>query len=93
MLTDAQLDELCARSANGEGVRVVLAEFGIEENVGLLWLRDNHHARLKEAKKAFAADPVKVSARIQSHKAEVAVAEAEFAAAEAASEEAKIAVL
>lgn len=53
MLTPEQLDDLCARSAKGEGVRAVLAEFGVDEREGLLWLQTNAHQRLKDAKKAF----------------------------------------
>ena len=53
MLTPAQLDELCARSAAGEGVRAVLAEFGCDNDETLLWLQKNAHARLVAAKKVF----------------------------------------
>ena len=52
-LTASQLDELCARSAKGEGVRKVLAEWGCDDDHTLIWLRDNHHARMVEAKKKF----------------------------------------
>ena len=52
-LTPSQLDELCARSSRGEGVRAVLKELGCDDDATLIWLRDNHHARLKEAKKVF----------------------------------------
>ena len=75
MLTDAQLTELCDRSAEGEGVRAVLREFGVEEGAALEWLRDNHHAALKAAKAAFASDPVKVEARKVAYAAELETAE------------------
>lgn len=75
MLTPEQLTELCARSANGEGVAAVLKGFGVDVNAGLVWLRDNHHSALKAAKAAFAADPVKVEARKVAYLAEVEAAE------------------
>lgn len=53
MLTPAQLDELCARSAKGEGVRAVLREFGCDTDSTLLWLQKNAHPRLVDAKRAF----------------------------------------
>lgn len=49
-LTPAQLDTLCARSAAGEGVTHVLAEWGCNDLETITWLRDNHHSALKAAK-------------------------------------------
>ena len=51
-LTSAQLDELCARSAAGEGVRAVLAEWGCDDTPTLESLKQ-HQARLKEAKAEY----------------------------------------
>lgn len=79
-LTDAQLAELCSRSANGEGVRVVLASFGCDDGATILWLKDNHHAALKEAKAAFHASPEKVAARKVAYAAECDASELAVAA-------------
>lgn len=52
MLTAAQLATLLERSAGGEGVRAVLAEFGCDNDDTLEWLKQ-HHGKLKEAKREY----------------------------------------
>lgn len=52
-LTDAQLEELLRRSADGEGILAMLKEFGCDDAETMDWLRDNHHDKLKAAKREF----------------------------------------
>ena len=61
-LTPQQLDELCDRSSKGEGVRVVLAGFGCNDDLKLFetleWLKQ-HHKRLQNAKCEYRQEPPK----------------------------------
>lgn len=50
-MTPELLAEICERSANGEAVRDVIAEKGLDVKATLIWLRDNHHAEIVAAKK------------------------------------------
>ena len=49
-MTPEFLAEVCRRSAEGEAVRDVIAEHGLEIMPTLRWLRDNHHAEIVAAK-------------------------------------------
>lgn len=52
MLIPEHLSELLARSGRGEGVRAVLAEWGLDNDDVLEWLKQ-HHAALKAAKAEY----------------------------------------
>ena len=58
MFSDAQKAALIERSENGEGIVAILQSFGIEENQGLEWLKQNFSAEVKAAKQ------VQVSRRV-----------------------------
>ena len=45
------LAEICGRSADGEGVREILAEKNLPVMPTLRWLRDHHHEDIRAAKK------------------------------------------
>lgn len=49
--TPELLEEICRRSADGEGVRAIIESKGLEVMPTLRWLRDHHHAEIVEAKK------------------------------------------
>lgn len=51
MLTDAQLTQLLARSAGGEGVMDILKSMGVNKYAGTDWLKKYHHERIVAAKK------------------------------------------
>lgn len=46
----ATIDEICKRSAAGEGVAAILESMGIDVRLGLIYLRDNHSSDLQAAK-------------------------------------------
>lgn len=52
MLTPDQLSTLLARSAGGEGVRSVLAEWGCDNDDTLEWLKQ-HTVALRAAKREY----------------------------------------
>lgn len=50
-MKQADIDEILARSANGEGVVNVMREKGMDIDAGLEYLKRHHHDDLKVAKK------------------------------------------
>lgn len=44
------VDEICRRSAAGEGVAAILEGMNIDVRTGLIYLRDNHPQDIRDAK-------------------------------------------
>lgn len=53
--TPQLLEELCRRSAAGEGVLAVIREKGLPETATLIWLRDHHRNEIVAAKREHQA--------------------------------------
>lgn len=52
-LTKELADEICAKSANGESVVLVIREKGLPELETLNWLRDNYYKEVVQAKRIY----------------------------------------
>lgn len=50
MIDRKTVDEICRRSALGEGVQHILADMKINVQDGLIYLRDNHPQDIRDAK-------------------------------------------
>lgn len=50
MIDRKTVDEICRRSALGEGVQHILADMKINVQEGLIYLRDNHSQDIRDAK-------------------------------------------
>lgn len=50
MLSRDIVDQICKRSAAGEGVAAILESAGIDVRTGLIYLRDNHPQDIRDAK-------------------------------------------
>ena len=50
-LNEELAKEIAARSAKGDSVVQIIAEYGLNKKATLVWLRDNHYELMQDAKR------------------------------------------